>query len=99
MLRKMKAADIHRCATSYSKINSHLILDALYNDFTPWEGLLDFDSVVRAPSGSPIVLKNDPAMIVGVATFQGHIVVDCPLSGPNDQSEDPLRFNDYRTGR
>lgn len=71
MLRKMKSRDIYRCATSYEKIKAQQIIEELYTDFTPWEGLLDFDPVIRAPSGKTIKLRNDPAIIVGVASFQG----------------------------
>ena len=71
MLRKVKARDIYSYATSYDKIKSQQIIESLYTDFTPWEGLLDFDPVVRAPNGATIELRHDPAMIVGVADFQG----------------------------
>ncbi len=71
MPRKMKAREIYHSATSYDKIKSQQIIESLYTDFTPWEGLLDFDPVVRTPNGSTIELRNDPAMIVGAANFQG----------------------------
>ena len=71
MLRKVKARDIYAYATSYDKIKSQQIIESIYTDFTPWEGLLDFDPVMRAPNGAAIELRHDPAMIVGVADFQG----------------------------
>ena len=71
MLRKIKARDIYQCATSYDKIKAQQIIKSLYTDFTPWEGILDFAPLVRAPNGNTIDLRNDPAMMVGVAHFQG----------------------------
>ncbi len=71
MLRKMTAREIYRCATAYHKIKSRQIIEALYTDFTSWEGLLDFAPTLRAPNGSTIALTKDPAMIIGVAQFQG----------------------------
>ena len=71
MLRKMTAREIYRCATAYHKLKSRQIVEALYTDFTSWEGLLDFAPTVRAPNGSTIALTKDPAMIIGVAQFQG----------------------------
>jgi acetyl-CoA carboxylase carboxyl transferase beta subunit len=70
MPRKMKAHEIYRCATAYTKIKSHQIIEALYTDFTSWEGLLDFEPVIRAPNGSRIPLIKDPTMLIGVAQFQ-----------------------------
>ncbi|MEE8301027.1 MAG: hypothetical protein V3S24_01185, partial [Candidatus Tectomicrobia bacterium] len=74
MPRKMKARDIHQCAISYDKIKSHQIVEALYTDFTSWEGLLDFEPVIRAPNGQPMAFEKDPAMLMGVASFQGRDV-------------------------
>jgi acetyl-CoA carboxylase carboxyl transferase subunit alpha len=71
MLRKMTAREIYRCATAYHKIKSRQIIESLYTDFTSWEGLLDFAPTLRAPNGSTISLIKDPAMIIGVAQFQG----------------------------
>lgn len=71
MLRKMKARDIYRCATSYNKIKAQDIIESLYTDFTSWEGILDFDPVVRTPNGKTIELRHDPTMMVGVANLQG----------------------------
>jgi acetyl-CoA carboxylase carboxyl transferase subunit alpha len=71
VLRKIKARDIYQCATSYDKIKAQQIIESLYTDFTPWEGILDFAPLVRAPNGNTIDLRNDPAMMVGVAHFQG----------------------------
>ena len=71
MLRKMTACEIYPCATAYNKIKSRQIVEALYTDFTSWEGLLDFVPTIRAPNGSPIALAKDPAIIIGVAQFQG----------------------------
>lgn len=71
MPRKTRARDIHRAATSYDKIKARQIVDALYTDFTPWEGLLDFEPVARAPTGAPLRFDHDPAMLIGVADFQG----------------------------
>jgi hypothetical protein len=45
MLRKMTACEIYRCATAYNKIKSRQIVEALYTDFTSWEGLLNFGAV------------------------------------------------------
>jgi acetyl-CoA carboxylase carboxyl transferase beta subunit len=70
MLRKLKAREIYGYATAYGKIKSHQIIEALYTDFTSWEGLLDFAPVLRAPNGSTIILVSDPAMRIGVAQFQ-----------------------------
>ena len=71
MLRKMTAREIYRCATAYHKIKSRQIIEALYTDFTSWEGLLDFAPIIRAPDGSMMHLTKDPAMLIGVAQFQG----------------------------
>src|SRR5215475_13279255 len=71
MLRKMTAREIYRCATAYNKIKSRQITESLYTDFTSWEGLLDFAPTLRAPNGSTISLTKDPAMLIGVAQFQG----------------------------
>ena len=71
MVRKIKVRDIHRCATAYNKIKSRDLLEALYAEFTSWEGLLDFEPRVTAPNGEVITLDRDPAMVVGVAEFPG----------------------------
>ncbi|ETW94219.1 MAG: hypothetical protein ETSY1_35820 [Candidatus Entotheonella factor] len=87
MLRKIKVRDIYSCATSYDKIKSQQIIESLYTDFTPWEGLLDFDSTLRAPNGKTIELRNDPAMIVGVANFQGMDVAIIAQQTPGNAQE------------
>jgi acetyl-CoA carboxylase alpha subunit len=74
MPRRMKARDIHQCAVSYDKIKSSQIIDALYTDFTSWEGLLDFQPIWRTPTGQTLTFEKDPAIRVGVANFQGRDV-------------------------
>jgi acetyl-CoA carboxylase carboxyl transferase beta subunit len=74
MPRKMKARDIHQRAVSYNKIKSSQVVDALYTDFTSWEGLLDFQPTLRTPNGDILTFEKDPAMLVGVANFQGRDV-------------------------
>jgi acetyl-CoA carboxylase carboxyl transferase beta subunit len=66
----MKAREIYACATSYTKIKSQQIVEALYAEFTPWQGLLDFQPVLRAPNGTSLTFQHDPAMMVGVGRFQ-----------------------------
>jgi len=91
MLRKMKARDIYHCATSYEKIKAQQIIESLYTDFTPWEGLLDFDPIVRAPNGNTIQLRHDPAMIIGIANFQGIDVAVIAQQTPASAQERRVR--------
>jgi acetyl-CoA carboxylase alpha subunit len=70
----MKAREIYECATSYTKIKSQQIVETLYTEFTPWQGLLDFQPVLRTPTGTTLTFQHDPAMIVGVGRFQDHDV-------------------------
>jgi acetyl-CoA carboxylase carboxyl transferase beta subunit len=93
MLRKMKARDIHRCATSYSKIKSRQIIEDLYTDFTSWEGLLDFEPVVRTPNGATMTFDKDPSMIVGVANFQGmDVAVIAQQTPPSDEERSAYNY-------
>jgi hypothetical protein len=87
MLRKMPAHEIYRCATAYHKIKSRQIIEALYTDFTSWEGLLDFAPTLRAPNGSTIALTKDPAMLIGVAQFQGTDVAIIAQQTPSSAQE------------
>jgi acetyl-CoA carboxylase carboxyl transferase beta subunit len=87
MLRKVKARDLHRYATTYHKIKARHILEALYSDFTSWEGLLDFVPRLKAPNGSPLVFEKDPAMLVGVASFQGRDVAIIAQQTPPSPQE------------
>jgi acetyl-CoA carboxylase carboxyl transferase beta subunit len=87
MSRKMRAREIYQSATSYSKIKSQQIIDALYTDFTSWEGLLDFEPVIRTPRGDAVVLEKDPTMILGVASFQGKDVAIIAQQTPPSAQE------------
>ena len=93
MVRKIKVRDIHRCATAYNKIKSRDLLDALYAEFTSWEGLLDFEPRVTAPNGEVITLDRDPAMVVGVAEFQGKdVAVIAQQTPPSDQERGAYNY-------
>ena len=89
----MKARDIHRSATSYEKIKSHQVIEALYTEFTPWEGLLDFEPAVHTPNGGALDLRSDPALTLGVAEFQGHdVAVIAQQTPPSEQDRGAYNY-------
>jgi acetyl-CoA carboxylase carboxyl transferase beta subunit len=87
MLRKIKVRDVYRYATAYNKIKARDLIDELYTDFTSWEALLDFEPRLKAPNGEVISLAKDPAMLVGVAEFQGKDVAIIAQQMPPSHQE------------
>ena len=89
----MKAREIYASATSYTKIKSQQIVDTLYTEFTPWQGLLDFQPAYRAPNGTSITFQHDPAMIVGVGRFQDHdVAIIAQQTPPDMQARKALNY-------
>jgi acetyl-CoA carboxylase carboxyl transferase beta subunit len=70
MSRPSKLTLIHDQARSYEKIKSKYIVDFLYTDFIPYNELPDFPLHIQAPTGKTIELADDPAVIIGTATFK-----------------------------
>lgn len=70
MSRPSKLTLIHDQARSYEKIKSKYIVDSLYTDFIPYNELPDFPLHIQAPTGKTIELADDPAVIIGTATFK-----------------------------
>ncbi len=89
MSRVSKMIAIHERAKSYRRVKAKHIVESLYTDFIPWYELKDFSPRLLTPTGRVIEFVEDPAVIVGTATFKetGKKVAIIAQQTPSDESE------------
>lgn len=70
MARVSKMVEIHEQSRSYRRVKSKHVVESLYSDFVPWHELPGFSNKIKMPSGQIVEYVDDPAVIVGTATFR-----------------------------
>ncbi|MGQ0793328.1 MAG: carboxyl transferase domain-containing protein [Deltaproteobacteria bacterium] len=61
---------VHEQAKSYARVKATHVIESEYSDFVPWTEIRDFSNKLATPSGKIIEFADDPAVIIGTATFK-----------------------------
>lgn len=79
--------ELHAYAAAYKKIKTRQIVDGIYTDFRPWQKLSGFARHMVAPAGRKLEFTDDPAMVIGEATFQDQRVCIIAQQTPANDAE------------